>query len=204
MCGRFYVAVDDPELREVLKSLEEENQRRSLPLPPVKTGEVFPTDYAAALVAGEGRPKFEQMRWGFSRHDGKAVIINARAETVLELPTFRKPAAENRCLIPASYYYEWKAEPGLKKKIRHIMRDSRATTIYLAGVFRQEADDDTPRFVILTKAAVRQIQEIHDRMPVILSREQQREWLSREADVKGIIKKSIDERIEGMREDDPE
>lgn len=202
MCGRFFVAVDDPELREILQRIEDDNKRKDLSLPPVKTGEVYPSDYAAVVTAQNSQPKYEQMRWGFSRPDSKAVLINARSETVLNFPTFKEPVKKNRCLIPASYYYEWKAEPGLEKKLRYIMHDSRSTTMYMAGIFRQEADKDAPRFVILTKAAARQISQIHNRMPVILDHEQQREWLSPDANVPGIIKRSIDGRIEGMPEED--
>lgn len=201
MCGRFYIAVDEPELRAVLKELEEENRRRALALPPVKTGEVFPTDYATAITSKGSHPRCEQMRWGFSAPDGKGLVINARSETVLELPAFQKSARESRCLIPASYYFEWKQEPGLKKKTKHIMRDIRSTLIYLAGISRQEAGEEAARFVILTKPAARQIAWIHGRMPVILDHAQQESWLSPNANVKAIIRQSLDERIEGVAEE---
>lgn len=203
MCGRFFVAIDDPEIMAILRQIESDKREQALDLPPIRTGDVRPTDYAATIAAiREGsKIKYEQMRWGFTGFDGKGVLINARAETVTQKPTFRKPVAENRCLIPASYYYEWKQSPELKKKIRHIMRDPRATNVYMAGIYRLEAGEDTARFVILTKKAAQQIQDIHDRMPVILDREQQQQWLSPDADVNGIINQSID-RIEGLEDID--
>lgn len=202
MCGRFFVAIDDPEIMAILKEIEAEKKRGTLGLPPLKTGDIYPTDYAAAITATrESKPMYQQMRWGFSAYDGKGVLINARAETVTEKPTFRKPVAENRCLIPATYYYEWMKSPTLKKKIRHVMRDPKTTTVYMAGIYRLEASEDTPRFVILTKRAAKQIQDIHDRMPVILDREQQKEWLSPNADVHRVIEQSID-RIEGLEDID--
>ncbi|MDD4081406.1 MAG: SOS response-associated peptidase [Eubacteriales bacterium] len=204
MCGRFFVAVDDPELREVLREIEEENKRRGLyGLPPVKTGEVFPTDHAAAVTASGGdKPRYEQMKWGFSGFGGKKPLINARAETVQEVPTFREAAKESRCLIPASYYYEWMKHPTIKKKIKNIMRDPKSTTLYMAGIYRMELKDDVPSFVILTRKAAKGIEEIHDRMPVILDREQQREWLSKDANIRKIIEQSV-ERIVGMPEEEP-
>ncbi len=201
MCGRFFVAVDDPELRALLRELEAENKGKNAGLPPVKTGEVFPTDYAAVVTALPSQPRVVQMRWGFTKFDGKGVLINARSETVLEKPTFRGPAAHSRCLIPASYYLEWMGVPGQKKKIRHIMRDTQSTTMYLAGVFRQEAGEPTPRFVILTKEATGQIQRIHHRMPVILDQRGQRAWLSPEGDVNEAIRRSINH-IEGLADPD--
>ncbi|NLO13446.1 MAG: SOS response-associated peptidase [Clostridiales bacterium] len=204
MCGRFFVAVDDPELRQILREIEKENKRRGLSgLPPIKTGEVFPTEHAAAVIApaGGGR-RYEQMKWGFSGFDGKRPLINARSETVRERPTFRKAVMESRCLIPASYYYEWMKHPAIRKKIRNIMRDPLSTTLYMAGIYRMESYDDVPCFVILTRKAARGIENIHDRMPVILDHEEQQEWLSKDANIPRIIEKSV-ERILSTPEDEP-
>lgn len=196
MCGRFFMAVEDPELSAILKQIEADRQRfeREAPfLPPVKRGEIRPTDHVAVRVGGNmQKPLYQQMQWGFSGFDGKGVLINARSETLLQKPTFRKPALESRCLIPASYYFEWKNDPLIKKKTRYIMRDPSSTTMYMAGIFRLEAPDITPRFVILTKEAATRIRDIHGRMPVILSRSQQEEWLSDKANIDGIIKTSSD------------
>ncbi len=193
MCGRFFVALDDPELRAILKEIEKENKRRGIELPPIKTGMVFPTDYAAAKLSGKNvAPHFQQLRWGFSSHDGKVHIINARAETILEKPMFREPVREARCLIPASYYYEWKEDPVTGKKIQHIMRDPKSATLYMAGIYRMEAQEATPRYVILTRNAACQISDIHDRMPVILDPPAQKEWLREDADVQSIIHQAID------------
>ena len=200
MCGRFFVAADDPELRAILKEIEQENKRQDVELPPMKTGMVFPTDYTAAKLSGKNRaPYFQQMRWGFSSYDGKGHIINARTETILEKPTFRKPAREARCLIPASYYYEWKKDPATGKKIRHIMRDPKSTTVYMAGIYRLEAQETTPRYVILTQKAASQISGIHDRMPVILDLPAQEEWLKEDADVQSVIHQAI-ERITAIED----
>lgn len=200
MCGRFFVAPDDPELMEILKRLEEENRRARLALPPVKPGEMFPTNHAAVIAAIRREPAPMQMQWGFKAYDGK-LLINARSETVQEKPTFKKPVRENRCLIPASYYYEWKKSPDLKRKIRHIMRDPKHTSVYMAGIFRLEAPDDVPRFVILTRRAAKQIADIHDRMPVMLEGDARDAWLAPDAPVDDILDSAI-ERIEGLPEDD--
>lgn len=193
MCGRFFVAMDDPEILEILKEIELENRRQRLDLPPIKTGEVFPKDYSAVRIAPKGEaPRHQQMRWGFTSYDQKGLLINARAETVLQKDTFKKPALESRCLIPASYYFEWKKDDKTNRKIKHIMRDSRSTTLYMAGIFRMEADDSVPRYVILTRNASKEVSDIHHRMPVIFDHQEQEAWLQRHADVPDIINHALD------------
>lgn len=200
MCGRFFVAPDDPELMEILQRLEEENRLARLGLPPVKTGEMFPTNHAAVIAAIRREPAPMQMQWGFKAFDGK-LLINARSEIVQEKPTFKKHVREHRCLIPASYYFEWKSSPGIKQKIRHIMRDPQRTTVYMAGVFRLEEPEDIPRFVILTRRAANQIKDIHDRMPVMLEGDAKDAWLAPDAPIDLILGSAI-ERIEGLPDDD--
>ena len=89
MCGRFFVAIDDPEIMAILRQIESDKLEQALDLPPIRTGDVRPTDYAATIAAiREGsKIKYEQMRWGFTGFDGKGVLINARAETVTQKPT---------------------------------------------------------------------------------------------------------------------
>lgn len=200
MCGRFFVALDDPELRAILNEIEQENKRQGVELPPIKTGMIYPTDYTAAKLSNENKiPHFQQLRWGFLSRDGKGYLINARAETVLERPTFREAAREARCLIPASYYYEWMKDPVTGKKIRHIMRDPKSTMLYMAAIYRMEAQEITPRYVILTRKAASQISCIHNRMPVILDPPAQKEWLREDADVQSVIHQAI-ERITALED----
>ena len=70
----------------------------------VNTGEIYPTNNVPVLVPDGG---IMVMRWGFSRFDGKGVIINARSETAASKPIFARPMVVGRCLVPASWYFEW-------------------------------------------------------------------------------------------------
>ena len=189
MCGRFFVATDDPELEDIILALERESERMGRKLPPIRRGEVFPTNHAA-VQAGKGKNPYAQMQWGFKHFKGTGVIINARSETAGEKPTFRKPLQESRCLIPATCYYEWQTDGN--KKTRNIMRDPKERRIYMAGLFRQESEVDVPRFVILTRAAAVQIRSIHDRMPVILDAAGREEWLSDSPDVDNVLRGAVD------------
>ena len=109
MCGRYYIEQEDIELQEILAALGHDER--------IKTGEIYPTNTVPVLTS-EKRPQL--MRWGFTRYDGKGSIINARSETVTEKPMFQKAMRERKCLIPASWYFEWKAI-GAGKKQKHAI-----------------------------------------------------------------------------------
>ena len=177
MCGRFYTDFDDAQYREMLAMLYLKSERDA-GLLLLKNGEVFPTDSVAALDAGGPRA----MRWGFARFDGKGKIINARSETALEKNMFRAPmlsdhanARTGRCLIPASGYFEWETRE--KQKIKYKLRPAKEGLFTFAGLYRAEAEENTPVFVILTAPASGAISFIHERMPLILSPEQREAWL---------------------------
>ncbi|MEL7603385.1 MAG: SOS response-associated peptidase [Bacillota bacterium] len=176
MCGRYYIALDYEELREILYEARQ-NAKKSEHM--AKTGEIFPADIAPVLTAG-ARP--QAMRWGFARNDGKGCIINARSETAAQKAMFQRALREGRCLIPASNYFEWEALPDGKKRKYAIF--SGEPVLYMAGLYRQEPGAELPAFVVLTKEAERGISFLHDRMPVILTRAEQLSWLNGELDVK--------------------
>ena len=171
MCGRYYIDSDrrDDMIREVLESVETKYENTPA-LKKMKTGEIFPTDTAPVITQRE--PVL--MEWGFTRFDGKGRVINARLETAGEKPMFRGCYAGQRCLIPASYYFEWEKTPQGKQKYA-IGLD---TPVYMAGLYRIETAGTLPLFVILTRPAAEGIAFIHDRMPVILAEDAAGRWLS--------------------------
>ena len=105
-------------------------------------------------------------------------LINARAETVAEKPSFRKPFRERRCLVPADGYYEWKRE-GSRKQPYHIRLNSERPFAF-AGLWDQwtGADGQTiESCAILTTKPNERLASIHDRMPVILHPAAYESWL---------------------------
>ncbi len=171
MCGRYYIDSDrrDDMIREVLESVETKYENTPA-LQKMKTGEVFPTDTVPVITQSE--PVL--MEWGFMRFDGKGRVINARLETADEKPMFRGSYAGRRCLIPASYYFEWEKTPQGKQKYA-IGLD---TPAYMAGLYRIETAGALPLFVILTRPAAESIAFIHDRMPVVFDNEAACRWLN--------------------------
>jgi putative SOS response-associated peptidase YedK len=168
MCGRYYVEMSDDELREITEKAKHKLQSEYRELTLKSNGEIFPTDTVAVLV-GEG--DFSPMIWGFT-FAGKKLLINARFETFTEKPTFKNC---RRCVIPASGYFEWKRDSNPKTKYAFYAEDS---PLFLAAIYKKEADKPLPSFVILTREAKGVAADIHHRMPVIIPREEIEKWLS--------------------------
>jgi putative SOS response-associated peptidase YedK len=171
MCGRYYIEIDSDELERIVQEVQEKCKAYEQLSIEMKTGEVFPTDIVPVISMQRQQTP---MRWGFSKYSGTGVIINARSESITELTTFRNAVKEGRCLIPASYYFEWEQVGSNKKK--HALTTGEPT-IYMAGLYRQEPQDPLPRFVIITRPASPSVAHIHDRMPVILPKAARRLWL---------------------------
>lgn len=208
MCGRFFIAEEDED--ELLSQMIEEASRRQQAIVGERTvarGEILPTATVAALARGKaGGVGAFPMQWGFHRADGKGLIINTRSETALDKPMFRQSILHRRCLIPASWYFEWEtrdgqqtlleeppsiqiwgdAFPGGKTKnalkIKYAIRPKSAGLMYLAGIYRYEEARKLPVFSILTREPAREIAFIHDRMPVIFSAKHRDAWLDGAAD----------------------
>ena len=125
----------------------------------------------------------ETMHWGLipawaeSDHS-KYKLINARAETVAEKPAFRHAFRKQRCLIPASGFYEWTQANG--KQPYYIQRADR-TPLYFAGLWEHWKDPQghgVDSCTIIVCPANRRIARIHERMPVILEEQGWEPWLA--------------------------
>ena len=113
----------------------------------------------------------EPLLWGFPGFDKGKLLINARAESVKDRPTFADSFAERRCVLPAAGFYEWD-----KKKEKVIFTLPDKPILYLAGIYRPYGPET--RFVVLTREANASMEPVHDRMPLILSREEIGPWVS--------------------------
>jgi len=128
------------------------------------------------------------MQWGLVPHwvkDPKESMhpINARAETLAERPMFRNLLKKNRCLIPASGFYEWKKEGG--KKIPFYIHLKYNPIFAFAGlydVWHDVSGEAHQTYTIITTEANDLVAKLHNRMPVILKREDEGRWLSNSTD----------------------
>ena len=164
MCGRYYIEINNAELQSIFAAITNKKD--------IKTGEIYPTNIAPVMS-----PKGEltAMRWGFPRYDGKGVNINARSETADKKITFRRAMTDGRCLVPASWYFEWGRRG--KQKIKYTLTAPDNQPVWMAGLSEIDHKTGESLFVILTRPAWKDISFIHDRMPVILPKSCHDEWL---------------------------
>ena len=124
----------------------------------------------------------EDMQWGIVPHWAKPgqferPLINARAETIHEKPSFRKLVARTRMIVPVNGFYEWRRSEG--NKATFYFRSSDRDALALAGIY-QVNRDGAMQCCLITTAANRVMQPIHDRMPALIPQEAMQDWLRSE------------------------
>lgn len=196
MCGRFYVEKDDissEELAEAIEQIQRKIKDQGLKTQDIKTsGEIYPSNIVPVKTASG----LNMMRWGFTKTwgDKPGLGINARSDGILADKTmYAKAARTNRCLIPASYYYEWQPQGVLKIKYR--IRPGGRDPIYMAGVWRVEHGLPYPVFSIVTCDAAPGIRCIHDRMPVILSKDAHAAWIAPNAPIDAVLASALTDMV---------
>ena len=181
MCGRSSLTKTEKELEERFNaSFYSEDLERYNPLPNYN---VAPS-HITPVITNVDPTHFSPFRWGLIPFWAKDMkigykMINARKETVLEKNTFKKAVAVRRCIVPFDGFYEWKKTPQGKEPYRIVTKDKEIFTV--AGLWDKwtnENGDDIYSFTLLTQAPNETIAEIHDRMPAILTKEQEDLWLS--------------------------
>jgi putative SOS response-associated peptidase YedK/uncharacterized membrane protein len=151
MCGRYYIEEDDmsERLQYLVETAGKKAEARGLE---VKTGEIFPTDIVPVIANGRDlRPAVFPMRWGFPSARGDSTFINARSETADTKPLFRDSAKYRRCLLPATNYFEWAHNTGVKTK--YSIKTPGQGIMYLAGLYTRSADFPYGEFTVLTRQA---------------------------------------------------
>ena len=169
----------------------------------------------AACITNKTEPQISLMDWGLGSKgmDGKSrTLINARSESIHEKWPF-KQLLKNRCLVIASGYIEWKTIGKMKIPHLHVLEDG--DLFVMAGLFEENPDTDSQRFTLLTMDANTQTSVIHDRMPVILNKEEELLWLNEMDSSSDFLKNSkilnskplkiypISPRINGSFKNDP-
>jgi len=177
MCGRYALDTSPEELAKFFGLL------------PVPTGllpswNVAPTQAVLGIVQGpQGARVPVLFRWGLIPSWAKdpAIgnkLINARAETLAEKPTFRTALRRRRCLLPVSGYYEWSGEG--KARVPHHIRLKSRQPFALAGLWDYWTSPDGSEIAsctIITTEANEMIRPFHHRMPIILRPDTWDTWL---------------------------
>ena len=115
-------------------------------------------------------------------------LINARAETLEEKASFRNALKRRRCLVPADGFYEWKVV-GKKSKVPYRITLLQEELFAFAGLWEEYEDEEgqmVHTFTIVTTEANSALQSLHSRMPVVLSRQAEKAWLSPDTDPKDL------------------
>ncbi|MGH3274735.1 MAG: SOS response-associated peptidase [Streptosporangiaceae bacterium] len=195
MCGRYASARKRVEL---LEEFSVQRDRVSEDLPPDYN--VAPTKSVYAVLdreAGGVARELRVVRWGLVPSWAKDVsigsrLINARAETVSEKPSFRHAFARRRCLLPADGYYEWQvlegAGPaGRKLKQPYFIHRADGRPLAFAGLYELWRDARVPdgeagawlwTATVITTTAPDDLGQIHDRMPMVIAPESWADWLN--------------------------
>lgn len=181
MCGRYGLDISESKLVKRYNLLE----KTELEFEANK--EIYPTTNNPVLLPDR---KIHYIKWGFTPSFAKRPLINARAETILEKKTFREPFAKQRCLILATYFFEWTKEKDKNKKQKKKIRVDDLEIFSIAGICERYKDDEGQSILtysIITTESNEQMQEIHHRMPVILNPEDENNYLNLETDPKELL-----------------
>jgi len=186
MCGRYVVAYDPQTLVSGLGITR-------VPLFP-KCWNVTPQSLVPVVHnTKEGERVGSLMRWGLVPHWAREPSIgnklnNARSDGLFDKPSFRQAARRRRCLLPASGFYEWQAAatPTSAKTPKQpwYFSSADALPLAMAGIFEAWRPNDQTEWLvtccIVTTEANELLAPVHDRMPVLLAREDWARWLDRE------------------------
>ncbi|WP_131764482.1 SOS response-associated peptidase, partial [Legionella drozanskii] len=177
MCGRFALNTDVETILKQFSIATCEN----LPL----SYNVAPTEPALCLVSNEAQITGIQMRWGFIPWYSQALtgkkpplLINAKAESILEKPAFKQSVQHRRCVLIMSGFFEWLHLEKTKEKQPFFIEERHHELLAIAAIWRQEKDENLPSFCLLTINAHNPlVKTLHERMPWMLSPLQTQEWL---------------------------
>lgn len=177
MCGRYFLDTL-PEL------LQQQFKVHKFPVYPARNN-IRPSEQISIVCSDDnGDRQVMDARWGLVPSWAKDIkigykMINARSETVAEKPAFRAAFRQRRCLIPASGFYEWETLSGVKRPV--VFASNQAdTALAMAGLWERWRDPDGETLVsttILTCAANDVVAPVHDRMPVLVDRDNAEHWL---------------------------
>lgn len=151
---------------------------------------IAPTQYVAAVRNNEAQQReLVMLRWGLVPFWAKDPsignrMINARAETVAEKPSYRAAFKHRRCVVLADGFYEWHRQGDTK--VPHFISLKSGGPFALAALWEnwkdKESDESLQSTTLITTAANEFMAPLHHRMPVILQPDTATEWLSGTAD----------------------
>lgn len=195
MCGRYTLTYAD--LSQVVEALSAmvEPEAAALHRPRYN---VAPTHACVIARPDDGRAVLVVAAWGLRA--GGRLVINARAETVAL--RFRDEYAHGRCIVPADGFYEWHGERSDRRPT--WFHDPSGRPLLMAGILQRAPE----AFAVLTGPARPPVDAVHDRMPVLFTKEGARRWLSEpprvvQPDEVTLVGIEVSPRVNAVGHDDP-
>ena len=159
MCGRYVVTNAVAKTIEIVKS--------AIAVDDTDNYNAHPQQKLPVIKSYTNGKTIESLQWGFTHSWAKEKkikpLINARLETLKEKISFKNLINNNRCLVVADGYYEWKREKISKQPYYFTRSDNQ--TIFFAGIYKDH------QFIIITMQANSNVIDIHHRQPVIITEE---------------------------------
>lgn len=187
MCGRV-VQASDPLRLAIVEGLNAPDSREKPPSYNVAPNQLL---YVIRENHDTGERVLGLLRWGLIPHgctdpDGGRKPINARAESVAQLPTFRDAYAKRRCIVPVDCFFEWRAAKGARAKQPFAVAMKDRAPFGLGGLWENWRDPQSGEWIrtviIITVPSNDLVAQIHDRMPLILPKSAYERWLGRDPD----------------------
>lgn len=215
MCGRYTLANPNPRRLKLRFGITESAEIDEEP-----RFNIAPTDPVLAVRELEGERDLGTLRWGLvpgkwaTEKKGRP-LINARAESLETQPAFAESFRERRCLIPADGFYEWRRDENGKVPIwLHLPDDELFAFAGIWASYTPRGGDPVVSCSIVTTQPNDVVRPIHDRMPVILPRDAEAEWIAPDAeldDLKRLLApyrgeletREVSDLVNSVREDGP-
>jgi putative SOS response-associated peptidase YedK len=211
MCGRFYLTATSAEIKKMFRvdTMPERVPRYN----------IAPAQGSPVVIATEEGRSIHMAQWGlvpsWSRDLSLGTgMINAPAERLDQKPAYRAIFDAQRCLVPASGFYEWQTK-GAKSQPYKIAPRNRALFAF-AGLWERwapEVGEPVMTFTIITTQSNKLLREVHDRMPVIIAPGDYQRWLTAPADpakkllvpyTSGMTIAPVSDRVNSVKNDDAE
>jgi len=179
MCGRFTLTVSPEQLLGAFPGL-------NIPLEAHRPRYNIAPSQPVGVIPNDGENRLDYFTWGLIPSWAKDPrignrMINARAETVAEKPSYRAAFRRRRCLILADGFYEWKKEIDRKAKTPFYIQLETGEPFALAGLWEVWNSPDGSQILsctIITTEPNEMVAKVHNRMPVILPKEAYSHWLT--------------------------
>lgn len=183
MCGR-YTYYSSADLIEEFKLIPKDDPQTKLALDIPDNYNVSPGNEMPVIVRGKQEHQIEFMVWGlvpsWSKEPHTALkLINARKEGLFEKNMWKRLVNSKRCVVPARGFYEWKTVDG--KKLPYYITPTRGDVFSFAGLWDEWLDDkgnSLKTYTIVTTTPNKEMSDVHNRMPAILTKDQMDIWLN--------------------------